>query len=1509
MSQNIEMSKALARLNLHHVCYNWVKGKCDEGDNCQYRHVPQLEGVGMNRYERLVQEREAAKCRGGSVGRNRGLRSKPVAERQKKVVDVEDTVEAAVVDEPTGNGEDLVGSVLKKQKIQKQNEDDEECETEENVSEDEINQSPKEREKKQNTKSNTKNGAKQTNVKKTVAELLAQDEDDTKAQESNYFEEQIESFWEEYDYTQMSPFELSVSETVYTSFKTPVKGWYMLFQIGAEKPTLFWATEMPTTHTFTRGGLAVKVSGLALSMLTQKDVNGYFWEKDGVNQIPFGYNISGADHVFNYDIKDALAQKLFEYTGMTVATRRREKHQHGDLAATRAVIEDHIYKMLSHDHPNKVIIDIGSNGYRHVAKHRHVQCLMPEILPRDVSRHEKTVKLKVTLKNTATLICKHKMQDCQCQEGVPAMAIHSLYYLPPDDIVDFMLSQKVPVLISLHHEFPELIGTHGEATYERTYVPGKGLFNVRMDVSGNSTPYVHSALDWMALGYHKHNGHTLVWDTTQFGFAGLVISKFTLEKGERGIDPVVEKEQARTVAGVLDDRSSLERFKDYVLGQKDDWEYIELDKMIHMRWNGTLGCVYKPLMEQLVVEYAAARQIDEKLHQTMVMTAKNLLRKTKVAGKINDSVSRYVLTATVNAAIDQIHALGVEHQSWWNIRKRHYARFNLTVGSLYDNMASDKKMLLGGVVLALLTWKLRKPLFGLLWGTFTMSVANANKIEKANTIWPCFLSVISAAGLTYVQQRSNDKPKQDNVSLLREKEYAIPAVCTEGVELLPLGKNNATKPKDIHVIKTMHTNRCVQNIGGYLLMGVKDRLPSIPSVCTHNVETALRNRLTNRDLYEDFNQWQLQPQHVQKLVEDRDIRYIPTEYEEWVARFPVKRRNQFQYEYDAMFNTARNQRGVKPFSRVGMFLKKEWYMKNGLVGGECKGTNIKPRLISAPDERWLVQTGPVFYSLTNMLKKIMNGKQKGDLKVVYAAGYNSIELGAKFCKLMKWVQYKPNRKFALILGDDLLFCRNEGGVVTTWDIDAVCFEGSIMQPHLEYTYCWFIWMLETNWNAKDERIMKKIWSNGIKRHSMNFRSKQGGYVSADLSPMRFSGSGDTSVGNSLITYRNVLSICDAPEEGFTNAFHINGFEAEVVKVKTGCESFCSGYFYPAVVNNRQTRVWSPKIGRLLTKTFATFLLNVDRVAWMRTVAVGVLNDFNHIPVARAFVKRALELTEGVEGLPLGPDVRMKVERKLEMSGEEMIWMHDTYGLFIQEILDCESYIETTTDLTCMSHPVLTRIIDVDCPIKETEAPAYNNMYGYDEIRKQLITAGMVSACAIGFGAFTMTLENMSPEQSKMWLYSVAVAAPFIEDGQKFILNWLLNKFGLPKCAGRMMGWYEFLFYTASYFSQVGLAGLSLYPTFAITRCFALYMHCKFDTQPAQAFLSHCLLNWGTIAIDVFSNTGRIGDMEMWTGLVVSGFTNTWDMWKTQGWMCASAFYNMIHTNKGALWDLIRNALW
>ena len=167
-----------------------------------------------------------------------------------------------------------------------------------------------------------------------------------------------------------------------------------------------------------------------------------------------------------------------------VPTPNARPHTHGVSKFERERVETFAYQKLQQFlTPADRVLDIGGNEHRHVRANRgNVWCCNPVLNVYDAVHYEKDQLLP------RGYSCNHKANECNCFPWDAALAVHSLYYLSEEEIVELVHTLRTGLLVAVLHDCSEPFGQWwaGEGSYYRR-ADGK----VNATINGTGFNWVH----------------------------------------------------------------------------------------------------------------------------------------------------------------------------------------------------------------------------------------------------------------------------------------------------------------------------------------------------------------------------------------------------------------------------------------------------------------------------------------------------------------------------------------------------------------------------------------------------------------------------------------------------------------------------------------------------------------------------------------------------------------------------------------------------------------------------------------------------------------------------------------------------------------------------------------------------------------------------------------------------------------------------------------------------------
>lgn len=246
---------------------------------------------------------------------------------------------------------------------------------------------------------------------------------------------------------------------------------------------------------------------------------------------------------YHIPVSNSMTQKIVDLISQFHPCKLDDLHvyyrdnKHPYCAALRSISEAWALNQVITELGNSVegkanIMDVGGAASRHFSHGRdYVWSCIPPYDARDSLR-----QFRLPGNNN----CTHEWQSCHCHadrgESIGAsISVHSLYYIPPADILRMLLLQLLPVHYAVIHFYPDNpTGTimNGEMEFRRD----KG--RIWVNATGNLTWYNHCDGDWMKTGHYADNQGTLEWEIDRV-FDDVAVLRFVASRSHYPQPPVV----------------------------------------------------------------------------------------------------------------------------------------------------------------------------------------------------------------------------------------------------------------------------------------------------------------------------------------------------------------------------------------------------------------------------------------------------------------------------------------------------------------------------------------------------------------------------------------------------------------------------------------------------------------------------------------------------------------------------------------------------------------------------------------------------------------------------------------------------------------------------------------------------------------------------------------------------------------------------------------------------------
>jgi hypothetical protein len=383
------------------------------------------------------------------------------------------------------------------------------------------------------------------------------------------------------------------------------------------------------------------------------------------------------------------------------------------------------------------------------------------------------------------------------------------------------------------------------------------------------------------------------------------------------------------------------------------------------------------------------------------------------------------------------------------------------------------------------------------------------------------------------------------------------------------------------------------------------------------------------------------------------------------------------------------------------FVKRENTLKGTITGV----TPFSPRAIQSRTPFYQAVVGPEIWACANKLKEKWHPMYQYsicgfNITIVYASGFNSFTIGQA---LVDFLGADDRNALLLILGDDSLLYLRINGVLFAIEIDFRRYDAHMSVSHLQLNHERYEWMGVTPEVLK--WLESELLTKGVTHHGLRYC----------VPGTRRSGDPTTSEGNShtngtMILFSTLTAGVFTDINNCPRAMAILqqlGMVPEpVVHHQPELASFCSSYFWPAIVDGRETRVLGPKIGRVISKAFWN-MTDIPDTPWLKAVCRGLMADVAHIPILRVLIPKLHDLTAHAIDVVLPSEPHnFHMLRPATISPTVWAMMHGLYGLHRHVIEELEDEIMAQDRLPfLLVGPAIRAIVDHDVQPEPPTDPA------------------------------------------------------------------------------------------------------------------------------------------------------------------------------------------------------------
>ena len=252
----------------------------------------------------------------------------------------------------------------------------------------------------------------------------------------------------------------------------------------------------------------------------------------------------------------------------------------------------------------------------------------------------------------------------------------------------------------------------------------------------------------------------------------------------------------------------------------------------------------------------------------------------------------------------------------------------------------------------------------------------------------------------------------------------------------------------------------------------------------------------------------------------------------------------------------------------------------------------------------------------------------GGVRYVHTRGLDPVELGKLFEQSLDLCSKYP---IVFINGDDSLFFIHDGDRPILYEMDITCFENSLTNAKIDLENEAIINIAK---NLINREVTIDQLEQGLrlaKKYIIKFRTGpdnrakfKGTSHDFVVEQLRSSGEPKTSSANSFQNMLLCSLVIDKIRQQTSTDQIISqtkalGYDITLLKhVDYHTASYCSGYFWPAFIDNKECFVYGPKIERALFRnSYSTVLEDPDAVR--QSYYLCLHRDWNHIPILRNLI--------------------------------------------------------------------------------------------------------------------------------------------------------------------------------------------------------------------------------------------------------------------------------------------------
>jgi hypothetical protein len=937
-------------------------------------------------------------------------------------------------------------------------------------------------------------------------------------------------------------------------------------------------------------------------------------------------------------------------------------HPHVMGATERAICEELALRDIYRNFGKVSVTDIGGNANRHfVNKRKHVHSCNPVLDGVDSCRHN--------LYKDGANYCTSLAQDCTIVPDV-YLSVHSLYYLPLEDIVDLVYRSTRKCLVAVVHRFEELYGQYHdngdfvESKYQ-VFINGDEPY-VHMKVNGNLTGYSHSAMLWLGSGY-AYSDRPIAWNGYPVGdswiltFVPSVLSVPKTQIDLTLVESISRSDHVGGVKGIIssNDETEFKPMLDFInisdARIKSFGPFIWFDNKIRVS-----------LIPKSLISHVAYRMVGKARDKAGLQLCINTMRKFVDTNKMSIPDDMRIDCVTFGAAAAFVLSLDKEILAFNKLCERKQRNLYYHLNSVLALESRYKVAILNFIVVNSY-W---------LCGMFGVCLATGY-------VWPSVF--ILSLMLLYTRKNNGSNLTVDMYNAERVSVASEPFDARarwprglEGVESNMQLKERKSGSTISGVVREPTEPRPQFYANCFTF---QEHIPVVPYASKNNEVVAINNRALmqtpkpNMKLWGEVNEFARK--HVLINVECIDNRNLDLDFYEWNSRFPDARKLHQLEAYRSLQETRLNK---SDFVRK-MFVKRELTLKSG-----PEYNDFDPRAIQGDSHRLNAALGPFAFKLSKQLNKIWNIGNR----ITYTAGLTAEQIGAwrsqfgedpvtlieidqsRYDAHQNAGSYLLNREWAkhagveeygdasfALLALDQVYGRSSKGV--KYSVDKTMTSG-IPVTSCFNTYC--------NGNTIDFILHK---------FDVTIRA----YIIVH---------GD----DSLVVIRGKMNpwVIKRLQSYIVDMYKQLGFKAKVkIRYNWYEVEYCSSLFWPV----EGGYVLGPKIGKRLPKL--GFNLRVLKPEMVKGMLIGAKLEMNYIPVLRMYVDRALSRLQCSVAKYNDPRAIYKsLPTSLHVASiDTEVFFNERYGYSVQlaEEEFSKSLNSARTLTHCVSYPLLSEFMAVD----------------------------------------------------------------------------------------------------------------------------------------------------------------------------------------------------------------------